>query len=293
MKSCIYPPTVRERAETVRKSQTVQFHGIRYVYYLQAMHVSVRAHIKENLRKALAEREIQVFMQPQIDLKNRAICAAQAVPYWLQPDGSWNLPEQFLPALEQAGLIGEMDFYVLEEVARLQQLCAKKEKMPLPVMVTFSAATLSVPNTVERIQKIFSDYSLDGRYIQIAVQEQCFFENIGQLVLNLKGLQQLGCTLCLDNFGSSGRSFSVLLQLPVNQVKLNYLLKQDENGEAVTKEKLCDFVQLLRVVGVEIILDGISTVEDLQFLQVLSVEKAQGTYWGASLHWRDFLRQYA
>ena len=47
MKSCIYPPTVRERAERVQESQTVQFHGIRYVYYLQAMHVNVQAHIKK------------------------------------------------------------------------------------------------------------------------------------------------------------------------------------------------------------------------------------------------------
>ena len=60
----------------------------------------------------------------------------------------------------------------------------------------------------------------------------------------------------------------------------------------MTKEKLYDFVQLLRVVGVEIVLDGISTAEDLQFLQRLSVGKAQGSYWGTSLHWRDFLHQY-
>ena len=92
LKSCIYPPTVRERAERVQESQTVQFHGIRYVYYLQAMHVNVQAHIKENLRKAFTAREIQIFMQPQVCLKDGAICAAQAFPYWLQPDGSWNLP---------------------------------------------------------------------------------------------------------------------------------------------------------------------------------------------------------
>lgn len=292
MKSCIYPPTVRERAERVQESQTVQFHGIRYVYYLQAMHVNVQAHIKENLRKAFTAREIQIFMQPQVCLKDGAICAAQAFPYWLQPDGSWNLPEQFLPALEEAGLIEEMDFYVLEEVARLQQHYTKRESIFLPVMVTLSAATLSLPNTVERIQKILSDYGLEGKHIQIAVQEQCFFEEIEQLVLNLNRLRQLGCTLCLDSFGSSSRSFSILLQLPVNQVKLNHLLRRNGKEEALTKEKLYDFVQLLRVVGVEIVLDGISTAEDLQFLQRLSVGKAQGSYWGTSLHWRDFLHQY-
>ena len=264
MKSCIYPPTVRERAIRVQESQTVQFHGIRYIYYLQAMHVNVQAHIKENLRKAFTAREIQIFMQPQVCLKDGAICAAQAFPYWLQPDGSWNLPEQFLPALEEAGLIEEMDFYVLEEVARLQQHYTKREMTFFPVMVTFSAATLSLPNTVEHIQKILSDYGLEGKDIQIAVQERCFFEKIEQLVLNLKELQQLGCTLCLDNFGSSSRSFSVLLQLPVHQVKLNHLQEWNGKGEQSDKEKLHDLVQLLRVVGVEIILNGVSTAEDLQ-----------------------------
>ena len=291
MKSCIYPPTVRERAIRVQESQTVQFHGIRYIYYLQAMHVNVQAHIKENLRKAFTAREIQIFMQPQVCLKDGAICAAQAFPYWLQPDGSWNLPEQFLPALEEAGLIEEMDFYVLEEVARLQQHYTKREMTFFPVMVTFSAATLSLPNTVEHIQKILSDYGLEGKDIQIAVQERCFFEKIEQLVLNLKELQQLGCTLCLDNFGRSSRSFSVLLQLPVHQVKLNHLQEWNGKGEQSDKEKLHDLVQLLRVVGVEIILNGVSTAEDLQLLHRLSVEKAQGSYWGASLHWRDFLHQ--
>ena len=251
----------------------------------------MQAHIKENLRKAFTAREIQIFMQPQVCLKDGAICAAQAFPYWLQPDGSWNLPEQFLPALEEAGLIEEMDFYVLEEVARLQQHYTKREMTFFPVMVTFSAATLSLPNTVEHIQKILSDYGLEGKYIQIAVQERCFFEKIEQLVLNLKELQQLGCTLCLDNFGSSSRSFSVLLQLPVHQVKLNHLQEWNGKGEQSDKEKLHDLVQLLRVVGVEIILNGVSTAEDLQLLHRLSVEKAQGSYWGASLHWRDFLHQ--
>ena len=236
--------------------------------------------------------KIQIFMQTQVCLKDGAICAAQAFPYWLQPDGSWNLPEQFLPALEEAGLIEEMDFYVLEEVARLQQHYTKREMTFFPVMVTFSAATLSLPNTVEHIQKILSDYGLEGKYIQIAVQERCFFEKIEQLVLNLKELQQLGCTLCLDNFGSSSRSFSVLLQLPVHQVKLNHLQEWNGKGEQSDKEKLHDLVQLLRVVGVEIILNGVSTAEDLQLLHRLSVEKAQGSYWGASLHWRDFLHQY-
>ena len=99
MKSCFYGKE-RELHSMVREPQSVQFHKTRYIYFPQIVNAGVQKRITQQLTQALETGQIQVFLQPRIDLKSGKVCAAEALARWQWPDGRWSLPQHFLPALK-------------------------------------------------------------------------------------------------------------------------------------------------------------------------------------------------
>lgn len=291
MKHHQYPP-IKDKSSLVRESQSVQFHKTRYIFFPQTMNQGVQARIEKQLQQAIDQRQIQVFLQPRVRLENGCICAAEALARWKWPDGSWCLPAYFLPALEQTGLISQMDFYMLEQVAELQQNWRRQNIAVLPVSVNFSAATLLQPDFTEKLEHIRLAYGVLAGQIEIEVTEHCFMKQQQALVPILQQIRQKEFPVCLDDFGVGSSSLAMLMQLPVDYVKLDKsFLEQD-----ITDRKIYDYIgqiiKLLHAAEARIVVEGVETAEHARLLQLLQVEQGQGWYWERPLHWQMFLQKY-
>lgn len=292
MKSYIYPQTIQERASMVREAQTIEFHQSKYVYYPQGLNPAIPERMGDELQQALQQRQIQVFLQPRMHLPEERLCAAEALARWQWPDGSWSLPDQFLPALEQTGLIPQLDFYMLEEVAKLQQQWSQQRKLWLPVSVNLSVVTLLQPDVVERITALAVQYQLNAGQLELEVTERNLAEQQMVLLPVVQQLRQAGFPVHLDDFGTGSSSLSTLLQLPVDFVKLDRsFLEQDLHNQR-TDRYIRQLVQLLQAAEVKIIFEGVETEAQALFLRSLPVEQGQGWYWQRPLHWRVFEQNY-
>lgn len=291
MKHHQYPPT-KDKSSLIRESQSVQFHKTRYIFFPQTMNQGVQARIEKQLQQAIYQRQIQVFLQPRVQLGSGRVCAAEALARWKWPDGSWSLPEYFLPALEQTGLISQLDFYMLEQVAGLQQNWRWQNIMVLPVSVNFSAGTLLQPDFAEKLERICLAYGVLAGQIEIEVTEHCFMEQPQVLGPILQQIRQKGFPICLDDFGIGSSSLAMLMQLPVDYVKLDKSFLEQDIIDRKIYNYIAQIVKLLHAAEAEIVVEGVETAEQARLLQFLQVEQGQGWYWERPLHWQMFLQKY-
>lgn len=291
MRACFYG-SVKEQHGMVQEPQMIQFHKTKYIFFPQMLHNGLQERIAKQLKEAMKLQEIQVFLQPRIDLKNNKICAAEALARWKWPDGSWGLPNQFLPVLEQMNLMPIFDFHILEQVANIQRCWLQQWKTILPISVNFSAETLLQINAVERLQQVMELHSLEPEQIEIELTERCVMEHQQALFPVLKQLQEIGFKICLDDFGIGSSSLSMLLHLPVDIVKMDKsFLEKDLTNNKVYKY-IMQIVKLLQVAETKIIFEGVETAEQMEILRELSVEQGQGWFWERPLHWRMFIHRY-
>ncbi|MBR5318804.1 MAG: EAL domain-containing protein [Peptococcaceae bacterium] len=292
MKTYIYSQCAKDRASMVREPQMLAFHEAKYICYSRQRNPYLQERIAEQLQTALEEEQIQVFLQPRVNLKRETVCAAEALARWHWPDGSWHLPDEFLPALRQIGLMPGLDYYMLEQAARIQHQWLHQCDSIIPVSVNFSADTLLQPDAVHRITSILRQYHLETGQIELELTEHCLMEQQPDLVPILQQLNASGIPVCLDDFGAGSSSLSMLLELPVDYVKLDKRFLQKNLDDRRTHYYILKIIQLLQAAEVKVIAEGVETAEQAAFLRSLNVEEGQGWHWSRPLHWRMFMHHY-
>lgn len=291
LKSYVYG-LPKEGCSVVREPQQIEFHQTRYTYFPEDRSRAVQARITAQLQEALTQRQIQVFLQPRIQLQTGLVCAAEALARWQWPDGQWSLPEHFLPALERTGLMPLLDFYMLEQTAVLQQQWRQQYGWELPVAVNVTADTLLQPQAPERLQQIFVQYGLTARQMELELTEHCLVEQPQQLIPVLQQLRQNGFAISMDDFGTGNSSLSLLLQLPVDFVKTDKRFLEEDITVQRNLEYITRIVQLLHTVDAEIVFEGVETAEQAVILKQLTTGQGQGWYWERPLHWQLFQQKY-
>lgn len=292
MKSCIYPKTIHDKADQVREPQILEFQETSYRYYSQDATDNLRERVREQLRRAFREEQIHVFLQPRIRLRTETVCAAEALARWYCPDKSWNLPEQFLPLLERLKLISELDFYMLEQVAKIQQQWREQYDCFMPISVNISGDTLLQPDIVKRLMNLQHKYALKPGQMELELTEHCIMEQQESLTIVLQQLQKAGFPICLDDFGVGSSSLSMLLDLPVRNVKLDRSFLKKYNTSERMNVYIAALIEMLQKAGVKTIVEGVETGEQVEFLRMLPVEQGQGWYWERPIHWRMFMHHY-
>ncbi len=290
MKSCFYGKE-RELHSMVREPQSVQFHKTRYIYFPQIVNAGVQKRITQQLTQALETGQIQVFLQPRIDLKSGKVCAAEALARWQWPDGRWSLPQHFLPALKQTGLMPLLDFYMLEQVASLQR-CWMQQAAVFPISVNFAAETLLADGAVQRIERCLSHHGLKKGQIELELTEHCLMEQQQPLIPVLTELRKNGLDIAMDDFGIGSSSLSMLLQLPVDIVKLDKSFLERDITERKNYQYISQVIKLVQSAEMELVCEGVESAAQATILANLSVEQGQGWFWERPLHWRTFLQQY-
>ena len=291
MKHHQYPP-IKDKSSMVREARSVQFHKTRYIFFPEPMNQGVQERIEKQLQQAMIQQQIQVFLQPRVQLRNGRVCAAEALARWEWPDGSWSLPEYFLPALEETGLIPQLDFYMLEQVAGLQQQWRQQSISVCPISVNFSVDTLLQPDFAEQLERICVVYGILAGQLEIEITERCLMEQQQALIPILQRIRQMGFPVCLDDFGTGSSSLAMLMQLPVDYVKLDKSFLEQDIADRKMKDYIGQIVKLLHAAEARIVVEGVETAEQAKLLQLMQVEQGQGWYWERPLHWKLFLQQY-
>ena len=232
---------------------------------------------RENLREALANKELGVRYQPYVELASGRVFGAEALVRWDRPGRGITLPAEFLPAAEQSSLICEIDSYVLAEaIGQVAEWTRRFPHLDFRMSVNLSARKMQDRTLLDEVKDTLAAFNVSGESMMIEITETALMTDVPTIKDHLSSLQRLGIRIALDDFGTGLSSLSHIHQFPIDVLKIDRTFVSEmmnSNSAAV----LVDLIALLgRKLGLVTIAEGVETFEQLEQVRALECQMAQG-----------------
>lgn len=237
-----------------------------------------RLRLERDLMLALPHRQLQLQYQPIVSLSNDRITGFEALARWHHPVLGVISPTQFIPLAEACGLIIEIGDWVMREAC--QQMRRWQQRFPaefghLTISVNLSCQQVACSDLPEQIEQILRETGLSAASLKLEITESSIMSNPDAVELVLSQLQMLGVQLYIDDFGTGYSSLSRLLELPLDVLKIDRSFVQQlssQRGEYLVRA----ITNLAQSLGIDVIAEGVETVEQALKLQLLGCHRGQG-----------------
>lgn len=259
----------------------------RHQLFDQAMHdeAAEQLQIETDLRQALGRNEFCMHYQPIFELESRTIVGFEALVRWRHPVRGLVPPNEFIPIVEENGLIVPLGRWIMFESCR--QMRHWLDNYPgaknLTMSVNLSVKQIMQADLAEQVMANLVATRLDPKYLKLEITESHVMENGETAVEMMKRLRALGTELSLDDFGTGYSSLSYLHRLPVSNLKIdrsfvNQMSAGDENSKLVST-----IISLAHNLNINVTAEGIETADQLNQLRDLKCEMGQGYYFSKPL----------
>ena len=232
-------------------------------------------------RNANANRgELQVYYQPIVSLHDGHLSGFEALIRWQRPDFGLVAPGEFIPVAEETGLIVTIGSWVFREAC--SQMCAWHlqfpSEPPLTIAVNFSGKQFIQPDLVEQVVQILRETGLDPRSLGIEFTESVAMQDAERTSLVLSELKALGVQTSIDDFGTGYSSLSHLRRLPLDVLKLDRSFVSEMLNNNESREIVHTIISLAHILCMDVVAEGVETVEQANQLRSLGCKYAQGYF---------------
>ncbi|NWJ96081.1 MAG: diguanylate cyclase, partial [Chloroflexi bacterium] len=179
-----------------------------------------RLNLEYHLSKALENKEITLYYQPQIELVTGKLVGMEALARWHSPELGLIPPTKFIPIAEENGLIIQLGKWVLEEACRQNQHWEKSGYGKFKIAVNVSILQLKQLELVETVKQILEKYELEPWRLEIELTESLLMSNFEKVIVQLEKFRNLGVGIAIDDFGTGYSSLSYLHLLPIGVLKI-------------------------------------------------------------------------
>jgi diguanylate cyclase (GGDEF)-like protein len=236
---------------------------------------SQRLALVAQLRRAIAQREITVYYQPQADLRSGRVRSVEALVRWEHPEHGLLAPDRFVPLAEHTGLIRALTSHVLD-TALAQSASWRADGLELGVAVNVTARDLLDLRFPDEVEELLARHRVDPGRLELEITEDTVVSDPARARVVLGRLSRLGVRLAIDDFGSGYSSLGYLKRLPVNVLKIDKsfvlnMLADDDDAVIVRST-----IDLGHNLGLEVVAEGVETDEVRERLQALGCDVAQG-----------------
>lgn len=274
-------------ADLVRDADTALYHAKdegkgRVEVFDKAMRVRVtqRMDLENDLRNAIAEQQLFISYQPIVSLATGEIESFEALTRWHHPTRGLVPPSEFIPIAEESGLIIPLGSWIFEEVCG--QLYRWRTLFPrandLSISVNLSVRQLRRPEIVDEVIRVVEMHDLDPSAIKLEITESMIMDDSHVVQKVVEDFKSRNFDFHLDDFGTGFSSLSVLHKLPVAAIKLDQSFIRELPEQLEFAATVQAMVMLSRNRGIQLIAEGVETVEQLIQLQTLDCDLAQGFY---------------
>lgn len=242
-----------------------------------------RKKIEGIFHECLDRGEFIVYYQPKVDLRDYSLIGAEALCRW-KHDGKIIPPNDFIPILEQSRNICDLDFHVLESVCKDIRRWCKEGREVVKVSVNLSRRHMEDMDLLERIFDVIDDYGVPHQYIEIELTETTTDVEFKDLRRIVSGLQIRNISTSVDDFGVGYSSLNLIRELPWNVLKIDKSFLPEVQGSDNKKDLIFrQLVLLAQSLGLECIVEGVETVEQIRILKKNNCFLAQGYYFDRPL----------
>lgn len=227
------------------------------------------------LRKAIENKELALYYQPQIDLQTGQIVSVEALARWPHPVEGVISPDDFIPMIEQSGLIRPFTFWVLEE-AVVQLKYWSEAGIDLTIAVNLSTRNLIDSRLPGSIAKLLNVHNVSAENLTLEVTESAVMSRPEMALKVLTQLHKMGHKLSIDDFGTGYSSLSYLKKLPVHELKIDksFVLGLTTNDDDAVIVR--SIIHLANNMGLKVVAEGVEDQDILDMLAILKCDIAQG-----------------
>jgi diguanylate cyclase (GGDEF)-like protein/PAS domain S-box-containing protein len=266
-----------------------------YQVFQPDMHAKAlaRLELKADLQRALDAGEFTLRYQPIMDLSRGDMAGMEALLRWEHPTRGTVQPLEFVPLLEDTGLIVPVGRRILREAcawaAHMQSVCPRVP--PLSMAVNVSAHQLQCPEFVEEVRATLEETDIVPSSLTLELTESVMMQDMELSLLRLKALRALGVKLAIDDFGTGYSSLNYIRQLPVDILKIDRSFLSDPNPEVAELTEA--IVQLARIFKLKAVAEGVENRGQLARLQGIDCDFGQGFHFAKPLLGEEILAMAA
>ena len=241
----------------------------------------------DRFHEAIQNGQIRAFFQPIFRSLTQQIMGVEALARWFTPDGNMLSPADFIPELEQSGLIFELDMEILRQACVLYDELRTRGTPLSCVSVNLSRLDFAREDLFEQVCSVLDTYSVPHETINLEITESVMLEDTAAFEKTFRRFSDAGFFIWLDDFGSGYSSLNVLQNYPFDVIKFDMLFLQ--NMSAKGKNMLAALTSMAKTLGIHTLTEGVETNEQREFLLDIGCEAQQGFYYARPLSRDDLI----
>jgi len=248
-------------------------------FYTHEMNKSLsrKSKIALSIREGLERKEFSVHYQPQIDIATERIVGVEALVRWHHPTFGMISPAEFIPIAEESGMILNIGDFVLRTACHQNKAWQDAGLDPFRVAVNISAKQFSQPNMAEIVTAALHESKLAPKYLELELTES-IIQEAALAIAKMDQLKAMGIHLSIDDFGTGYSSLSYLKLFPVDTLKIDQYFTRNIQTDAKDAALVDTIIQMARNLDLNVIAEGVETIEQLAFLKAKGCHQAQGYY---------------
>ena len=248
-----------------------------YVFVNKAMSTRIyrQKQIEDRYEEALENDEFRIYLQPKVDIESGLIIGAESLARWFC-NGVVLYPTEFVPILEQEGMVASLDLYVLKKSCEFIKKWIEIGIEPVQISVNFSRKDLSYKNLAKEITGIIDENGVDRKLIQIEVTETASEDERLLMTSFLRTLKDMGVQTAIDDFGTGYSSLSNLRDFPVSMIKIDRSFINNESVNTNDEIVLRNIINMAGELGIEVLTEGVERQDQIELLKSVGCKYAQG-----------------
>ena len=235
-----------------------------------------RLTLENDLQRALKQQEFITYYQPIINLATEKISGFEALVRWRHPERGLISPLEFIPCMEETGLIVPVGIMILKQACLQLKAWHDLGWTELTMSVNLSVRQFACPNLVEDIDQVLLETAIDPNYLKMEITESAIMDNAQTAITVLEQLRSRHIQISIDDFGTGYSSLGYLHRFPVDNLKIDRSFVSQIQSDKRKYQVVDMIVSLSKQLQLSIIAEGIETTEQLQWLQNVGCEYGQG-----------------
>jgi len=279
----VYPEDAQTPTELLARAESAlsraqQQNDLPYAFCDQTTDASMREQLKleADLHRAVERQEFFLVYQPQFNLQTGEVCAVEALLRWQHPSRGIVSPGEFIPLLEQTGLILPVGEWLMHEAFSQARRWQLAKLWPIQMAINLSPRQFTGNDLLQQVHTALEATELAPEYIQMEITESLLVEDFPGTYQLLKTLEAMGIQIALDDFGTGYSALTYLHAFPFQYLKIDRSFIADIGHSPKSEALLQGIVALAKSLSLEVVAEGIENPEQSQYLQKLNCEIGQG-----------------
>ncbi|MBK8895785.1 MAG: EAL domain-containing protein [Candidatus Competibacteraceae bacterium] len=261
-----------------------------YQFYLSGATIIARErlNLENSLRHAVERQQLELYYQPKWDFHIGAITGAEALVRWNHPELGLLPPARFIPIAEDSGLVLPVGEWVLRTAVRTIGQLHKNSYPGFRIAVNLSARQFRQSDLTDLVKGLLAETGFEPACLELELTEGILMHHTEDNIAALRAFKTMGVRIAIDDFGTGYSSLGYLQRFPVDVLKIDRSFVTDLPTSDSNAAIVDAIVTLAHGLGLEVVAEGVETLEHVEFLRAHGCDQGQGYYFGRPLPFAEF-----